>query len=78
MTAEEALAKRERRVVRLGCLIADAERLRWQTASAEWKTLPDAPKLRRRYELALDRQQRAESRAPAGDVAEARRRVGLP
>ena len=70
MTAKEAMEKRERRVVRLILMRAKVEELNWHAVSLEWKA-------QRRYVVALDRLQRAESRAQAGDVAEARRRLGL-
>jgi len=101
MTADEALARRERRVVRLtkirtrlaiAHLRADIADLK--AALSGWTVcLPDPPsatrtpdgklvlaqaRTKRRYELTLAVWQQAEKHAPAGDVAEARRRLGLP
>lgn len=101
MTAEEAMAKRERRVVRLTRIrtrlaiahiradIADskADLSAWRMCWPDPPTAQRVPdgnsvlaqaKAKRYYESVLAQWQFAEKRAPAGDVAEARRRLGLP
>ena len=84
MTAAESLARSEVKVKRLMILIA-RERFAWHLLQAgQWRRwfVPVAPPIvpwaKTRHALALDRLQLAEARSCAGDVSEARRRLGLP